>query len=43
MPEEAGLVCAADGFGNTDPVDELRGGRPDTGRVLGDDRRPEDK
>ena len=42
MPEKAGPVCAADGFGNADPVDELRGSWPETERVLGDDRKPED-
>ena len=40
MPEEAGPECAADG---ANPVDELRGRRLDTERVLGDDRRPEDE
>ena len=43
MPDEGGPVCAAEGFGNADTVDELTGRRPDTERVLGDKRRPEDE
>ena len=43
MPEEAAREYAADEFGGAGPVDEVRGGRPDADRVLGDDRRPEDE
>lgn len=43
MPEEAGLECAANVFDSAEPVDEMRGGIPDAGWVLGDDRRPEDE
>ena len=43
MPEEAGPECAADGSGITGPADEVGGRRPDTERVVGDERRPEDE